>query len=194
MAMSRYIDKKLKRTGERVIYRAHLSWLPLLLTAIPLTWLIALLAGAVMGMTGNAGYALMTLGIGCVIILICKIPSILKNIGTDIVVTDRRLHSKTGILDVNNDHETPITNINNTVADPTIFGRFLGYGDVIIQTIGGNDDFTFRNVSNPSELVAIINETYDGLIASGQSNPYATFQQSRQQHDTPASRNRFRMH
>ena len=194
MAMSRYIDKKLKRTGERVIYRAHLSWLPLLLTAIPLTWLIALLAGAVMGMTGNAGYALMTLGIGCVIILICKIPSILKNIGTDIVVTDRRLHSKTGILDVNNDHETPITNINNTVADPTIFGRFLGYGDVVIQTIGGNDDFTFRNVSNPSELVAIINETYDGLIASGQSNPYATFQQSRQQHDTPASRNRFRMH
>lgn len=194
MAMSRYIDKKLKRTGERVIYRAHLSWLPLLLTAIPLTWLIALLAGAVMGMTGNAGYALMTLGIGCVIVLICKIPSILKNIGTDIVVTDRRLHSKTGILDVNNDHETPITNINNTVADPTIFGRFFGYGDVVIQTIGGNDDFTFRNVSNPSELVAIINETYDGLIASGQSNPYATFQQSRQQHDTPASRNRFRMH
>lgn len=190
MGMTGYIDKRLKRTGERIIYRAHLSWVPLFLTAIPMTWIVSMLAGAVMGMTGNAGYTVMTIIIGIILIVISKIPGVLKNIGTDIVVTDRRLHSKTGIIDVDNDHETPLTNINNTVADPTVIGRLFGYGDVVIQTIGGNDDFTFRNVSNPNELVAIINETYDGLIAGGQ-NPYAAFQQSQQQ-NAPNDRNRFR--
>lgn len=192
MGMTGYIDKRLKRTGERIIYRASLSWVPMFLTAIPMAWLVSLLAGAIMGMTGNPSYVVMTFVVGFILIVISKIPGIIKNIGTDIVVTDRRLHSKTGIIDVDNDHETPLTNINNTVADPTPIGRLFGYGDVIIQTIGGNDDFTFRNVSNPGELVAIINETYDGLIAGGQ-NPYAAFQQS-QQHNSNMGSNykRFR--
>lgn len=183
MGMTGYIDKRLKRTGERIIYRTHLSWIPMFLTAVPLLWFICILAGAVMGITGNFGYAMLVVFGGVVLIALSKVPSIMKNIGTDIVVTDRRLHTKEGILDVNNDRETPLTNIDDTIADPTIIGRLFGYGDVMVHTFGGGhgngDNFTFRNVTDPHELVAVINETRDGL-ATGNPNPYATFQQQQE--------------
>lgn len=184
MGTTGYIDKRLKRTGERVIYRTHLSWIPMFLTAIPFLWIVCILAGAVMGITGNATYAMFTLLGGFVLVALSKIPSIHKNIGTDIVVTDRRLHTKEGIINVDNDKETPLTNIDDTIADPTILGRLFGYGDVMIHTFGGGhgsgDDFTFRNVTDPHELVAVINETRDGLAAGGQ-NPYDAFQQQQRQ-------------
>jgi hypothetical protein len=110
------------------------------------------------------------------------IPKILRNLGTDIVVTDRRLHTKTGILDVDNDKQTPLTNIDDTVADPTVLGRLFGYGDVVVHTFGGreaDDNFPFRNVTDPHELVAVINETRDGLVA-GNQNPYMSFQESQE--------------
>jgi len=187
MGMTGYIDKRLKRTGERIIYRTHLSWIPLFLTAIPLLWFICILAGAVMGITGNLGYAMLVILGGVVLIALSKIPAIVRNIGTDIVVTDRRLHTKEGIIDVDNDRETPLTNIDDTIADPTVLGRLFGYGDVMVHTFGGrgnDDNFTFRNVADPHEFVAVINETRDGL-ATGNPSPYATFQQ---QETRPQSR------
>ena len=177
MGMTGYLDKRLKRTGERVEYRAHLSWIPMFLSAIPMTWFVSIIAGAVMGFTGNAGYVLMTFLIGFVLILISRIPGILHNLGTDIVVTDRRLHTKQGLVDVDNDKQTPLTNIDDTISDPTVFGRIFGYGNVTVHTFGGgrqaNADFMFKNVADPNELVAVINETRDKLVArSGNTNPY----------------------
>lgn len=196
MGMTGYLDKRIKRTGERIVYRTHLSWIPMFLASIPMIWLAAIIAGAVMGFTGNAKYSLIAFLCGLVLILISKIPRILRNIGTDIVVTDRRLHTKTGILDVDNDKQTPLTNIDDTVADPTVFGRLFGYGDVVVHTFGGHgagDDFPFRNVTDPHELVAVINETRDGL-AAGHPSPYASFQQSQERRDMMPDRNSFYNH
>jgi membrane protein YdbS with pleckstrin-like domain len=182
MGMTGYLNKRLKRTGERIVYRTHLSWIPMFLSAIPMIWLVSIIAGAVMGFTGNWGYTLMAFLLGFILILISMIPKILRNLGTDIVVTDRRLHTKTGILDVDNDKQTPLTNIDDTVADPTVLGRLFGYGDVVVHTFGGreaDDNFPFRNVTDPHELVAVINETRDGLVA-GNQNPYMSFQESQE--------------
>lgn len=175
--MTGYIDKRLRRTNETILYRAHLAWMPVLIGGIPLTLLSSGVAGAVMGMTRNARLAALALGAGLLLTLLSRVPGILGNLGTDIVVTDRRLHSKTGILDVDDDHETPLTNIDDTVADPTILGRLFGYGDVFVHTYGSgqgsNDSFTFRRVADPYELVAVINETHDQLISGGAPAPWS---------------------
>lgn len=153
------------------------------LTAVPMLWLASIIAGAVKGFTGSNTYALFTWLGGLLLIILSKIPTIIRNIGTDIVVTDRRLHSKRGIVDVDDNHETPLTNIDDTISDPTVFGRMFGYGDVMIRTFGSSDrdQFTFRNVTDPHELVAVINETRDGLTAGSQT-PYNAFQQQQEAH------------
>lgn len=193
MGMTGYIDKQLRRTGERVVYRARLSWIPMFISTIPAMWLTCLVAGTVKGLTGNSGYAGFVIFVGVLVTLITKIRGIIRNLGTDIVVSERRLHSKRGIVNLDDIHDTPLTNIDNTVNDPTVFGRIFGYGDVSIHTFGGgpdsNSDFTFKSVVDPGELVAVINETRDGLVAGGQ-NPYAAFQQQNSQRARNNGRNR----
>lgn len=187
MGMTNYIDRKLKRTNERIVYRAHLSWIPIVVGAIPLMMLTSVIAGALYGLFDNFGYVLLAYVIGILLVILTRVPKIMKNIGTDIVVTDRRLHTKTGLINVDNDRETPLTNIDDTIADPTVFGRMMGYGDVSVHTFGGgqgmDDSFVFKGVADPFELVAVINETRDGLAAGGAS-PYATFQQHQQEHSS----------
>lgn len=182
MGATGYIDKRLRRTNERVIYRAHLSWIPVFTGAIPLLAVTSLMAGAALGISKSMPICLIVFGIGLVITLLTRVPKIIRNVGTDIVVTDRRLHTKRGLINIENDRETPLTNIDDTIADPGPIGRLLGYGNVFIHTFGGGqgagDEFDFPNVSDPFEFVAVINETRDN-IASGGSSPYGNYPRDR---------------
>lgn len=183
MGTTGYIDKRLRRTNERIVYRAHLSWIPVFTSAIPLLGLTSVFAGATLGVFDNMSLCIVVLGIGLLLTLVTRIPKIIRNIGTDIVVTDRRLHTKRGIINIDNDRETPLTNVDDTIADPGPIGRVLGYGNVSIHTFGGGqgagDEFEFRNVSDPFELVAVINETRDQIANGRAASPYGGYSQGR---------------
>ena len=193
MGTTGYIDKRLRRTNERIIYRTHLSWIPVFTGAIPLLGLTSALAGATLGVFDNMTVCLVVFGIGLLLTLVTRIPKIIRNIGTDIVVTDRRLHTKRGIINIDNDRETPLTNVDDTIADPGPLGRVLGYGNVFIHTFGGGqgagDEFEFRNVSDPFELVAVINETRDQIANGRGSSPYGGYSQGRSGNPYGSDRN-----
>ena len=152
MGLHGYIDKQLQHTNEKVLYRAHISWVPLITGAVPTMAIASTLGGAAWGLTANMALGLGVIGVGGVIAVLTRIPKIVYNLGVDICVTDKRLHTKTGIININNDHETQLSRINDTIVDPSIVGRVLDYANVTIQTVAGEDDFTFRHVANPYGL------------------------------------------
>lgn len=172
MGLHGYIDKQLQHTNENVLYRAHISWVPMLTGVIP-TMAIASTAGGVLwGVTTNPLFGFAALALGGAIAVVSRIPKIVYNLGVDICVTDKRLHTKTGIININDDHETQLTRINDTVVDPSIIGRLFDYANVTIQTVAGEDDFTFKCVANPYGLRDALNnarDMYQSSAGSGQN-------------------------
>ena len=71
----------------------------------------------------------------------------LLNMFTGLVVTDRRIVRKTGILSTRT-QSMGLDQIESKDVHQTIAGRILGYGDVIVQGSGGKI-FTFLDLARP---------------------------------------------
>ena len=94
--------------------------------------------------------------------LVSRVPHILDNWRTDVVVTDRRLYYRRGIIDVK-DHMTDLGSITDVTIDPTIAGRIFGYANVRIQTKAGDDDFVLKEIKDAYKMRQVINIGRDEL-------------------------------
>ena len=140
--------------GEITVWQGHPSWKAMLLIPVA-AWVGLDAAGADVATTWFA----VATGVGLVLTYIGG--WILRRT-TRYLVTDRRIHIRTGLMS-RNERTTHVDRVQNVNLNQTIFQRMLGIGDVNWDTAGtdtSDADFTFRGVDDPSALVHAADRYY----------------------------------
>jgi uncharacterized membrane protein YdbT with pleckstrin-like domain len=140
-----YLDDHLL-DGEQIIYRAHLHW-----TIFGWSILLVLLGAAlaIVLYTYEPAYwwlGAILAGIG----LLLAIGPLIRYVGTEFAVTNKRVLSKTGFIQRESD-ETLLSKVEAIAVDQGILGRILGFGTVRITGSGGTED-AFAGISQPLEF------------------------------------------
>jgi len=133
------------REDEYEVFSTHASMVPTLLKGIPI--LIAAVAITVIAHLWRHEAQVTTI-VGLVtaaIVIATRVPGCLHALVEPIVVSNRRLYLRKGLIDID-DHIASLSNISDIQVDPTILGRMFGYADVTIQTIAGEQDFSMKDV------------------------------------------------
>jgi putative membrane protein len=150
--------------GETTVWQGNPSWKSMLLfyvkwtlvSLLPVAAWVALNAG---GSDISATWFAVATGIGLVLTYVV---GWIKRQTTRYLVTDRRIHIRTGIMS-RNERTTHVDRVQNVNLRQSIFQRMLGIGDVDWDTAGtdaADADFTFRGVDDPSGLVRAADRYY----------------------------------
>jgi uncharacterized membrane protein YdbT with pleckstrin-like domain len=140
-----YLDDNLL-DGERIIYRAHLHW-----TIFAVSILIVLI-GAALGIVlylYQPTYWWLGAIVGGIGLLLGLGP-LIRYVGTEFAVTNKRVLSKTGFIQRESD-ETLLSKVEAIAVDQGILGRVLGFGTVRLTGSGGTED-AFAGISQPLEF------------------------------------------
>jgi len=150
--------------GETIVWQGNPSWKAMLLFYVKWT-LLSLIPVAVWEGLNAAGsdisatwFSLAT-GVGLVL---TYVGGFILRRTTRYLVTDRRIHIRTGLMS-RNERTTHVDRVQNVNLNQTIFQRMLGIGDVDWDTAGtdaSDADFTFRGVDDPSALVHAADRYY----------------------------------
>ena len=141
---------KFDNPNEREVFRARESNIPVLLRAIPIIVVGAIVA-VVVDLMGHNDWILWVVLVTVIVTILVSVPHLLANLATDVVVTDRRLYFRSGIINIK-DHVTELSNISDVSIDPSVFGRIFNYADVKIQTLAGEEDFDFKEISHAYDM------------------------------------------
>ena len=136
--------------NEHEVFRARESNVPVFLRAIPII-VIGIVVAVIVDLNGHSDWILWVVLATVVVTLIACVPHLIGNLATDVVVTERRLYYRRGIINIK-DHVTELSNISDVSIDPTVFGRIFNYADVKIQTIAGEEDFDFREIAHAYDM------------------------------------------
>jgi uncharacterized membrane protein YdbT with pleckstrin-like domain len=150
--------------GETTVWQGSPSWKSMLLfyvkwtlvSLIPVAVWVGLNAG---GSDISASWFAVATAIGLVLTYVI---GWIKRQTTRYLVTDRRIHIRTGLMS-RNERTTHVDRVQNVNLRQTIFQRMLGIGDVDWDTAGtdaADADFTFRGVDDPSGLVHAADRYY----------------------------------
>src|SRR4051812_2512281 len=143
----KYIERVLQ-PGETVIHAARLHWLVYL---IPVVLLILTALCAVFTIRsdkpGIAIPLLLIAGLLAPIGLIAAVGAVIRQITTELVLTDRRVIYKTGIFR-RHTMEMNRSKVETVGIDQSILGRMLNYGTVIVRGTGGSLE-PIRNIADP---------------------------------------------
>lgn len=144
------------------VFHAKESWIPVILGGIPFILLgIAALVVA-WWLFKQQTIGLMLLGASVVVAVLSRIPRILANLDTDVIITNKRLYARTGIVDIK-DQVCDLSNISDVTVDPSVLGRIFDYADVRVQTFAGDQDFDLRGIAHPYEMRKAINRGSDAV-------------------------------
>lgn len=146
--------------NEREVFHAKESWVPLVLGAIPYL-LIGIACDLVAALVFNQGQiGLILLGVCAAAAIITRIPRVIDNLDTDVIVTDKRLYARTGIIDIK-DQVCDLSSISDVTVDPSIFGRLFDYANIRIQTYAGDQDFDLRGIAHAYDMRRAISQGAD---------------------------------
>ena len=163
MGLHGYIDKQLT-SGETIVYRAHLSWVPIVAKILLFLVVGIAVCVAVVFFGGDNRVAALSLVIIALLGVLIQLPAMVRNWGVDIVVTDKRLHSKTGLVAVQNDRESSLARVDDTDIDfNSVFQRLFNYGSIEIHTLG-SELIHLENVARPRDLKKAINEAKEKYV------------------------------
>ncbi len=141
---------KVLQPDETVRYVGGLHWI-IYRNAI-LFGILALIAG-VLSLTQQANQppiALVAFGVFLLLALISFVRSWLIKVGTEIVVTDKRIIHKVGLI-ARRTEEMNVTKVETVDVSQGIAGRILGFGTVLIRGIGSSWE-PLRHVAAPLAL------------------------------------------
>lgn len=179
--MSNYIKKQLSN-GEYIIYEAHITSVPILIRFCMILIITSILGGIFWNILDNIFYGILIALSGILIATILSIKLILYKIGTEIVLTNTKLHCKSGIITIKDNRETPLRNIDRIDIDkPSFLSVIFNYGDIELQTIGSDGFFKFTKIDNPEYFRKIFTETQDQAINGLSYSGNQTMREIRQQ-------------
>jgi len=132
------------KADEKIIFTTRRHWYPALFYPLILAFLLVLI-GIVIGSLRSIFYLISVAGI---LYAIYKIYYRLYDIW---VVTNLRVIDEYGVF-THYAFESPLDKINNISFSQTLWGRQMGYGNVMIQTAATHGTTTYFGVENPHEL------------------------------------------
>jgi hypothetical protein len=148
--------------GETLIYGTGVHWSVLFW---PFVVAIILAAGGIGCFVrgtfpGKIEIGTLLIGVGFVYALY----AMMKRNSTEIAVTNRRVIIKTGMAS-RRSLEIMLAKVESIGIDEPFWGRFLGFGTVIIHGTGGTPD-PFRKIAHPSEFRKRVQEQIDSSARS----------------------------
>lgn len=173
-----YIERNLI-SGETVAYRTRLHWIVmgrrLLLGGIMAAAGIALLVftgptrpvSAAGGTSASPEHPLALLYIAVALIVLSLIvgaSAYWKRSATEMVVTNKRVLAKVGVL-THRSTEIMLAKVESVIVDQGLLGRILGYGTVVVRGTGGTPE-PFQRIANPVELRRQVQQQIDRLTSS----------------------------
>lgn len=161
---------------EREVFHAKESWIPVVLGGIPLILLGIVALVIASSFFNSLQVGLIILGICVAIALITRVPRIIANLDTDVIVTNKRLYARTGIVDIK-DQVCDLSNVSDVTVDPSVFGRLFDYADVRIQTYAGESDFMLRGIAHAYDMRKAISRGADAN--KGDTSPHPRQQRIR---------------
>ena len=150
--------------AETTVWQGNPSWKSMLLFYVKWT-LVSLIPIAVWVGLNAGGSDIATTWFAVVTavgLVLTYVIGWIKRQTTRYLVTDRRIHIRTGIMS-RNERTTHVDRVQNVNLRQTILQRMLGIGDVDWDTAGtdaADADFTFRGVDDPSGLVRAADRYY----------------------------------
>jgi uncharacterized membrane protein YdbT with pleckstrin-like domain len=151
------------RPEEEILYTAH----PTKITLVPLIVATVLLVAATILLWSNSGEFFILVA-GFILVTIALIYLAVKLIvlaSFDYVLTDRRVVKQTGIVNKSS-VDSYLDKINNVEHRQTLWGRLLGYGDVVIDTASESGTTNFASIADPLSFKRAILEATDRYRAA----------------------------
>ncbi len=145
---------------EYEVFHAKESWVPVILGTVPLLIVGLILLIVMWTRFNNSTAGIILLGAAIAAILVINVPRIFANLDTDVVVTNKRLYARTGIIDIK-DQVCDLANVADVTVDPTLFGRIFDYANVRIQTYAGESDFVLRGIAHAYDMRSSISQGAD---------------------------------
>ncbi|MDO4797695.1 MAG: PH domain-containing protein [Coriobacteriales bacterium] len=148
--------------NEHEVFHAKESWVPLVLGAIP--FLLIGIVGFVVAsrVFYRTEIGLYILAAMAAVAIVTRVPKVIANLDTDVIITDKRLYARTGIVDIK-DQVCDLSNISDVTVDPSICGRLFDYANVSIQTFAGDQDFDLRGIAHAYEMRKAISQGADAI-------------------------------
>jgi uncharacterized membrane protein YdbT with pleckstrin-like domain len=150
-----YVERVLS-PGEQIAYRAQLHWV-LYLACVPAA--IVALAGAIAASQLPDGALRSGLLFGSTLAFAASLLQALavwvRIANTEIVVTDRRVLYKSGLI-TRRSIEMNLDKVESVLVDQGLLGRMLDYGSVVIRGVGAGLE-PVRPVSDPLEFRRRVN-------------------------------------
>jgi uncharacterized membrane protein YdbT with pleckstrin-like domain len=143
-----YVQQVLQ-PGETLRFQTNLHWFvylyAIVAVVIALTFLISYYADPSMNILLLYGA-----GVFGIVAVVLAIPAWLKRFGTEIAVTDRRIISKTGLVQ-RHTTEVNMDKVESVDVDQSILGRLFGYGSITVRGTG-EGIATLHNIARPLEF------------------------------------------
>ncbi|APH53321.1 putative membrane associated protein [Granulibacter bethesdensis] len=149
--MATYV-RSILQDDEYVLFVTRLHWV-IYARAIVCIMAAPLLSGTLAGAVESQGVRTLALGGGLVLMILglyAALKAWWRRFGTEIVVTDRRVIHKQGVL-VRRTVDINVVRIESVDVEQGLLGRWLGYGDVTLRGTGGGME-TIRRVARPLDL------------------------------------------
>jgi len=151
----RYYERVL-RPDEKLAFFSSIHWIVYWSAILFLLADVVILA-VLLGTPSQSSYRLIegtALIAFAVLALLSFLRAFLRRMGTEIAITDRRVIFKRGLIS-RHTVEMNISKIETVDVEQSLWGRVLGYGDVIIRGTGGTFE-PLRRVDHPLELRSAI--------------------------------------
>lgn len=158
------------QSGEEILYRAHLTRLPL----VP--WILGLAlalvgAGLAWNLLGSEPLALAAGAVALVLLGFILVKWMVLR-SHDYVLTNRRVIREEGIVS-RRSMDASLGKINNVEHRQTVWGRLLGYGDVEIDTASETGTTRFAGISRPLDFKREILSATEAYRYAGSLPPAA---------------------
>lgn len=153
---------------EEVVYQAHVTRLSL----APLAVLLALVAagGLLLWRTTDAPLALPATGVLALAVGAVLGFKYLVLRSHEYVLTNRRVIQQTGLLSKRS-VDSQLDKVNNVEHVQTLWGRLLGYGDVLVDTASETGTTRFARISRPLDFKRAILEAREQHRFARESRP-----------------------
>ena len=160
--MSSYVDSVLAE-GERIVYRAHISRWKFFLSYLVAAVLIVAAVAAYLGVSGyltpSPTVAAVLLAIGLIAIL----SAVIRRWTTELVLTNRRIITKRGLV-ARNTVEMNLSKVESLHVNQGLMGRLFDYGDVTVIGTGSSLE-PLLGISSPLELRKNLGTVAEGSAA-----------------------------
>jgi len=147
--MSSYVDSVLAE-GEKIVHRAAISRWKFFLSYLVGSFFLFTAVGAYVATENHAVESLAMIAVPLLIGLALIFFAVIRRHTTELVLTDRRIITKRGLIS-RNTVEMNLNKVESVHVDQSLMGRILDYGDITVVGTGASLE-PLLGISSPLEL------------------------------------------